>query len=33
MRLKRINLEGKSYIMPWDCLEKFNKELKNKGYR
>lgn len=19
--------------MPWDCLEEFNKDLKNKGYR
>ncbi len=19
--------------MPWDCLEEFNKELKNKGYK
>lgn len=33
MRLKRINLEGKSYTMPWNCLEEFNKDLKNKGYR
>ena len=28
---EKIKLEGKSYTMPWDCLEEFNKDLKNKS--